>query len=97
MQERDRVEQESDEQRLQASERDAKGNRAEIGQPGIESASGRDRSKGELAPSFGTNEGTIDLSSVAPPPGAVEGTRVGEQGDPTGVEETDESAKADRP
>ena len=63
--------------------------RASIGQPGIESASGRDRSRGELPASFGTDEGSIDLSAVAPPRGAVEGSRVGTEGDPTGSEEAD--------
>ena len=65
-----------------------------IGQPGIESASGRDRSKGELPASFGSDEGSIDLSEVAPPPGAVEGTRVGTEGDPTGSEDRDEASRS---
>ena len=58
-----------------------------IGKPGIESASGRDRSKGELPANFGTDEGPLDLSEVAPPPGSVEGSRVGAEGDPTGSED----------
>jgi hypothetical protein len=62
-------------------------NQRHIGQPGIESASGRDRSKGELPAGFGTDDGTIDISAVAPPPGTVQGTRVGPQGDPTGAED----------
>src|SRR5207237_6450162 len=36
-----------------------------IGKPGIESASGRDRSKGELPANFGTDEGPFDISEVA--------------------------------
>jgi hypothetical protein len=63
-----------------------------IGKPGIESASGRDRSKGELSRDFGTDEGPLDLSDVAPPPGSVEGSRVGAEGDPTGSEDGDEGS-----
>ena len=63
-----------------------------IGNPGIESASGRDRSKGELTANFGTDEGPLDLSEVAPPPGSVEGSRVGAEGDPTGSEDRDEGS-----
>ena len=63
-----------------------------IAKPGIESASGRDRSKGELPANFGTDEGPLDLSEVAPPPGSVEGSRVGAEGDPTGSEDRDESS-----
>jgi hypothetical protein len=63
------------------------GNQRHIGQSGIESARGRDRSEGELAAGFGTDDGTIDVSAVAPPPGTVQGTRVGPQGDPTGSED----------
>jgi hypothetical protein len=65
-----------------------------IGQPGIESASGRDRSKGELPATFGTDEGSIDLSEVAPAPGAIEGSRVGTEGDPTGSEDRDEGSRS---
>jgi hypothetical protein len=71
----------------QQSAQPKKGSKRHIGQPGIESASGRDRSKGELPAGFGTDDGNIDTSAVAPPPGTVQGTRVGPQGDPTGAEE----------
>lgn len=57
-----------------------------VGQPGVESALGRDRSQGELprAAGFNRQTGDLDLSQIVPPEGAVSGSRVTEEGDPTG-------------
>jgi hypothetical protein len=87
VEDRQRDEQTSEGQAPQSMNAPETQQRTTIGQPGIASASGRDRSQGELPASFGTDQGSLDLSGVAPPPGAVEGTRVGEAGDPTGTEE----------
>ena len=63
------------------------------GQPGVESALGRDRTQGELPRDLGTNrqegDSRAEIDRVAPRPGAVEGSRIGEAGDPTGAEEED--------
>ena len=59
------------------------------GQPGVESALGRDRAQGELPRDLGANRPTGDsraeIDQLAPPPGAVEGSRIGPEGDPTGA------------
>ena len=65
------------------------------GQPGVESALGRDRTQGELPRDLGTNrregDSRAELDRVAPPPGAVEGTRIGQAGDPTGAEDEEQA------
>ena len=58
--------------------------RKAVGQPGVESASGRDRSHGELQTNLGTNQNDADIDAIAPSRGTVEGSRVGPSGDPTG-------------
>lgn len=82
----DRLSNLSRDERLDAIKRSEEMDRAGIGEPGLESASGRDRSHGELPGSLGTNQGPADVSDVAPPEGSVKGTRIGERGDPTGAE-----------
>ena len=81
----DRLSNLSQDERVDAIKRSEKKDRAGIGEPGLESASGRDRSHGELDGSFGTNQGPADVSHVAPPEGSVKGTRVDERGDVTGA------------
>jgi hypothetical protein len=86
----------SDMQQMSPDERAAAIKRAEaegrkgIGQPGVESALGRDRSMGELPRNFGTNANDANIDAVAPAPNTVQGTRVGPGGDPTGAPESDE-------
>jgi hypothetical protein len=75
----------SQEERVAAIKRAEAEGRKGIGQPGVESASGRDRAGTELPRNAGTNQNDVDLSRVAPPPGAVQGSRTGPQGDPTGA------------
>ncbi len=82
----DRLSNLSRDERVEAIKRSEEMDRAAIGEPGLESASGRDRAHGELPTSLGTNQGPADVSDVAPPEGSVKGTRVGERGDVTGAE-----------
>lgn len=74
----------TDDERARVIKRAEAEGRAGIGVPGLESASGRDRAGGELPRNFGTNQNDADVEAVAPPRGAVEGSRVGADGDPTG-------------
>ncbi len=82
----DRLSNMNQDERVHAIKRSEEMDRAGIGEPGLESASGRDRARDELPRSLGTNQGPADVSDVAPPEGSVKGTRVGERGDPTGAE-----------
>ena len=75
--------------RLRAIKRSEASGREGLGQPGIESAAGRDRAGTELSRNFATNTNEIDVDSVAPPPGSVQGTRVTPEGDPTGAPDAD--------
>lgn len=70
--------------------------RAGIGEPGLESASGRDRAGTELPRNFGTNQGDVYIASVAPPPGSIDGSRVGSDGDPTGELDDESQAQEQR-
>ena len=55
------------------------------GQPGVESALGRDRTQGELPPELAANRGPGDVSGLAPDQhDEIGGSRVGELGDATG-------------
>ena len=74
----------SQDERVDAIKRSEEMDRAGIGEPGLESASGRDRAGEELPRSLGTNQGPADIDDVVPPKGSVKGTRVGEEGDVTG-------------
>lgn len=71
-------------ERVDTIKRSETQDRAGIGEPGVESASGRDRSEGELPRQAGTNVNDADLSGVMPR-NQNQGSRVGEQGDPTGA------------
>lgn len=75
----------NEEQRTEAIKRAEEQDRAGIGEPGVESASGRDRAGDELPRNAGTNQNDADLSGFVPPEGSVSGTRVGPGGDPTGA------------
>jgi hypothetical protein len=57
----------SDDERADIIKRAEGEDRAGIGEPGLESASGRDRAGGELPRNFGTNQGgKVDLTGIAP-------------------------------
>jgi hypothetical protein len=56
----------SPEERAETIKRAENKKRAGIGQPGIESASGRDRSQGEFPRQAGTNVNDVDLSGALP-------------------------------
>jgi hypothetical protein len=73
-----------DDHRAEVIKRAQDKDRAGIGKPGVESASGRDRSHDELPRNFGTNANDADVDSVAPPRDHMQGSRVGPSGDPTG-------------
>ncbi len=57
----------SDDERADIIQQAEEQGRAGIGEPGLESASGRDRAGEELPRNLGTNQGgTADLSGIAP-------------------------------
>jgi len=71
-------------ERVETIKRSEAHDREGIGEPGVESASGRDRSQGELPRQAGTNVNDVDISGVVPQQHG-QGSRTGEQGDPTGA------------